>query len=352
MFCEKECEWFRREIECILPNWSLPDDIQLFPEDVAMGPAHLWSMIDPEKLEGSAQDLRTSTIIDTAISPRSTTPRNSVLSGNSVMSSEPASNKQMYCMMQSQELSAYVRQHLEAYNEAQALEWLPLTLFDTAVVHILRACRVFGVDDGHAILFGPDDVGRRSGTRLAAYMMGCMFKEIAVTSGYGFKEWRVDIKTAMRQAGIDSIPTVVMLTEPQLLSFMDDINAILTVNSMLAIFSADELLQVSERILFPFQQTHPAKVRPSSTELMEFFVSRLRKHLHIVLVVTASTTGHSTTLIKCARLNPGIIRSSLFDWFTPWPDPAFELVKNPWLCNWLTDNAVNRFVQRCSHHQM
>lgn len=71
---------------------------------------------------------------------------------------------------------------------------LKMVFFKEAVEHVLRICRVLQQPGGHLLLIGFDGTGRRTCLELGAYISGHSMYELTIKRGYGYQEFRDDLK--------------------------------------------------------------------------------------------------------------------------------------------------------------
>jgi dynein heavy chain len=75
---------------------------------------------------------------------------------------------------------------------------LKMVFFKEAVEHVLRICRVLQQPGGHLLLIGLDGTGRRTCLQLGAYISGHSMFQLNLKRGYGYQEFRDDLKIVSR----------------------------------------------------------------------------------------------------------------------------------------------------------
>ena len=90
---------------------------------------------------------------------------------------------------------------LEEYN-AESKKPMDLVLFMFATEHLTRIARVMSMPGGNALLVGMGGSGRQSLTRLAAFVLDFGIKQIELSKNYGVTEWRDDIRSVIKAAGL------------------------------------------------------------------------------------------------------------------------------------------------------
>ena len=124
--------------------------------------------------------------------------------------------------------------YLDEYN-AENKE-MRLVFFWDACDHVNRLARVLRQPRGNAMLVGVGGSGKQSLTRFAAFMSEMKCFQIELVKGYGYNEFREDLKKLFMTAGIDKTeegaigsPIVFLFADTQVVeeSFIEDINNIL-----------------------------------------------------------------------------------------------------------------------------
>ena len=111
------------------------------------------------------------------------------------------------------QLSDILEAKLAEYNESYAQ--MNLVLFNAAMEHIVRISRIIGSPRGNAMLVGVGGSGKQSLTRFAAYTAEMSCFQIELTKGYGYNEFREDLKKLYFMTGCDNTPVVFLFADTQ-----------------------------------------------------------------------------------------------------------------------------------------
>ncbi|EDQ84603.1 uncharacterized protein MONBRDRAFT_39235 [Monosiga brevicollis MX1] len=213
---------------------------------------------------------------------------------------------------------------LEEYNEKHSR--MNLVLFEDALEHLLRIHRIIRMSRAHALLVGVGGSGRQSLTRLATFVAGYSLFEITLSRGYGEEELREDLKTLFNMVGVEKQPTTFLFTDAHVAEegFLELINNILTSGMVPALYADDE----KEAIIGSVRpEVQKAGLVPNRETCWNFFVNRCADNLHVVLAM--SPVGEKLRT-RCRNF-PGLVNSTVIDWFLPWPQQALLAVASVFL---------------------
>lgn len=218
-------------------------------------------------------------------------------------------------------LEAVMNEYLEDYN-TQSSAPMPLILFRDAMEHVSRICRVIRQPMGNALLLGVGGSGRQSLTKLATFMAEFELFKIEVAKGYGNNEWREDLKTCIKKAGVEGMNTVFLFVDTQIVeeSFVEDLNNILNTGEVPNLLSAPEDQQAIADACRPLCAAKG--LAPNKLNMDAIFVARVKANLHLVLAMSPIGDVFRERL----RNFPSLVNCCTIDWFSAWPEEALVSV--------------------------
>ncbi|KAF4677338.1 hypothetical protein FOZ62_026768, partial [Perkinsus olseni] len=220
-----------------------------------------------------------------------------------------------------EKLSRAFQEYLDEYNMTYP-STMNLIFFSDARAHLSRVARVIRQPRGNALLVGVSGVGRKSVTRMAAFMAEYSLVTIEITRSYDSVAFKEDIKSMMLNVAKSSGKGLVFLfSDTQIVkeSFLECINNILNTGEVPNLFAADEVEQIIG-LVRPLAKA--AGKQDSRDVIWSHFVHLVRESLHIVLAF--SPVGEAFRA-RCRQF-PSLINCCTIDWFMPWPKDALYSV--------------------------
>lgn len=246
--------------------------------------------------------------------------REPILFGDFMTFGQARENRVYEEIKNAEKLKNILVDYLQDYNSTSGKE-MNLILFQDAMEHIVRIARFLRTERGNGLLVGISGLGKQSLTRLAAKINGYQFFQIDLKRGYDYTNFRDDLRKCYSIAGANNLPIVFLLNDTQILQeeFLEDINNVLNSGSVPNLFEGDDYEKV---ILSTRDQCIEAEYKDQSREgIYEFFISRVRANLHVVLCM--SPIGD--LFRKRCRMFPSLVNCCTIDWFLKWPDEALNL---------------------------
>uniref|UniRef100_A0A336LVJ1 CSON005797 protein n=1 Tax=Culicoides sonorensis TaxID=179676 RepID=A0A336LVJ1_CULSO len=211
---------------------------------------------------------------------------------------------------------------LQEYN-AVTRNKMDLVIFQYALMHLNRICRILTTPGGSALLIGVAGSGRQSLTRLAAKIFQQKLFQPEITKNYSLTDWHADLKILLKESGGMNRDTVFLLNERQLThpAFLQNIDSLLNSGEVPNIYASDEKQEILELVKLAAQGGN-RHLDISPLKIFQFFFNRTKSKLHIILCFSPIGSAFR----KWTRLYPSLINCCTINWFDTWPEDALEMV--------------------------
>ena len=226
-----------------------------------------------------------------------------------------------------EKLSKVMYSYLEEYNNLSPTS-MDLVLFQFAIEHVSRICRVLKQAGGHMLCVGVGGSGRKSVVKLASFMCDYELFSIEISRTYGSAEWREDLKRLMRKAGCENKPTVFLFSDTQIKksSFLEDLNNMLNSGEVPSLFPPDELATVLETVRNLARDANREGDGLPAT-IYSYFVELCKANLHCCICMSPIGDAFRSNLRKF----PSLVNCCTVDWFHKWPVDALQAVASRFL---------------------
>jgi hypothetical protein len=216
-------------------------------------------------------------------------------------------------------LQRVVEEYLEDCNSVSTSP-MKLVMFQDAIEHVARICRIVRTARGNALLLGVGGSGRQSLTRLAVHMEEFESYQIEISKQYGQNEWRDDLRRMLKMAGVEGKDVVFLFTDTQIMweGMLEDINNILNAGEVPNLMKVDDTEEIAAAMR-PLMHTEGPVTKMA---MNAYFVGRVRSKLHLVLAMSPIGDAFRQRL----RMFPALVNCCTIDWFREWPLEALQSV--------------------------
>ncbi|VDK75265.1 unnamed protein product, partial [Onchocerca ochengi] len=172
------------------------------------------------------------------------------------------------------------------------------------------------IDGGSLLLAGRAGMGRREAASLVANIHQMPVFSPKLTSSYGIKQFRNDLKMVIQDVAINGKHVVYIVEDYQLLhdTFLQSINSLLSSGDLPGIFSVQEF----DSFLVSLREQ--ASQDAFQGDLYSYFVMKVKANLHIILILNTDDANFS---VKCSS-NPSLYKECSIIWNETWNKDALS----------------------------
>uniref|UniRef100_H2ZF02 AAA+ ATPase domain-containing protein n=1 Tax=Ciona savignyi TaxID=51511 RepID=H2ZF02_CIOSA len=203
-----------------------------------------------------------------------------------------------------QELKDVITKAVAAYS--REVREIDILVFQEVLEYMARVDRVISAPGGSLLLAGRTGVGRRTAVSVCAHMHRMTLVTPKVSRSYGLKQFKIDLKAVMQQAGIDGEQVVLLMEDFQLVhhSFLELVNSLLSAGEVPGLYNSEEL----DPLLTPLKDE--ASEAGHRGPLYAYFAKKVMSNLHVVLIMDST---HEQFTINCES-NPALYKLCHVQW--------------------------------------
>lgn len=261
------------------------------------------------------------------------------------LDTDSAEGERRYEEMPSREVVLNVALNMLAEYNSMHKAKMTIVLFDYALEHLSKICRLLSMPSGNALLVGVGGSGRQSLTRLASTILGQSVFQPEITKSYSVKDWHDDIKLILRESGGLNKDTTFLFTESQIKEevFIQNLDSLLNSGEVPNLYGLDEKQEILELVRLAAQGGN-RNLDISPLQILSFFIGRCKTKLHIVLCFSPIGSSFRIRL----RLYPSLVNCCTIDWYDSWPEDALEMVAHYYMVKVnVPDNVKSAAVIAC-----
>merc|ERR1719421_1244159 len=187
--------------------------------------------------------------------------------------------------------------------------------------HVSRVSRIISNSSGHALLVGVGGSGRQSLSRVAAFVGSCSVYMIVISSTYGLNDLKGGLQIMYTKAGVKDEGVMFLFTDGQITNekFLVFINDLLSSGEVADLYMPEDKDGIRNNVRSGCKS---AGLQDTPDNLWNFFISRIRKNLHMSICFSPVGDG----MRNRAKKFPALITCTVIDWFQPWPVDALRSV--------------------------
>ncbi|KAK2581989.1 hypothetical protein KPH14_002425 [Odynerus spinipes] len=264
--------------------------------------------------------------------------------GNFVESGKVSQKNKKYEEISSFEiLKNTIMSYMKDYNNSFH-EKIDIVITQRILENVVQICRLLAMPCGNAIIISTIRSGKRSITKLAAYIQEQNFFEPTASSYYNLNIWKENIKEILCMCGGFQKDCTFYLTDRQMKNiFLQDINSLLNTGEIPNLFSNEEKHNIIAVTRIHAQKGDP-NAEISTRAVMDYFIQQCKNKLHFVL----GFSPMRDTMRKYFHLYPNLIKCCTINFYDTWPEDTLVEIAMVHMENIdIPENIKDGIIQAC-----
>ncbi|KAF7264125.1 hypothetical protein GWI33_000606 [Rhynchophorus ferrugineus] len=233
-------------------------------------------------------------------------------------------------------------QELAEFNTKHRFK-LYLIFFQYALEKLVRIGRILSLSKDNVLFLGQAGYGRRSLTKLAAFMFNHDMHQPILNRNYDLHQWHRDFKTVYKNCAGSDRKGVLYLTEELIIddTFLELVDYVLRDGDIMELFNLEEQHEILELARLSAQGGNK-NIDISSYRVFLYFKKCCAENVRLFLSFNVNGDGLRRRISKYRSL---VSKTTVIMW-KDWPDEALRTVANTWTQNVnLPDDTKSRTIE-------
>jgi dynein heavy chain len=216
---------------------------------------------------------------------------------------------------------------LKEYNKVNSNK-IDLVLFDHALEHLSKICRIISIPCCNLIQVGMCGTGRQTLVRLACIIYEQKFFKLEITEHYNSTDWHNTVKAFLKEAGGLGKPCTFFLKEEQMVNnlILDDLDYLLKTGQIPFLYSLEEKQEILDLVRMSMQDENP-NIDGGSESIFLYHQKRCKENLHVIL----SFNPINDKFMKYLRLHCSLRSFCEIIYLKKWPRESLESIARVWI---------------------
>lgn len=185
---------------------------------------------------------------------------------------------------------------------------LNINYFDEIINSMKGIDRLIYKNNSNLLLIGSNSIGRKKAVKIIASARNFEIMSLSLTKDTTVKEFKKFIKEIFQLTGVEGRNTIFLIEEHHMTrsGFMEYVNSLLSSGEVPGLLTQEEIEALISNLVSEYKEQNEYR------SLYEFFVSRVRKFLKLVLILDHDNKEFNNYVLN----NPAIVTKCSVMWFS------------------------------------